>query len=1130
VEQVEEDQEQPASLISDAPVQPIPVMQAAPPPSQPLPEAEEIPGAFPEEDKVKETEQQVKEEAIPAPVPAPEPVAAPAPTSAPIARSIPPAQPKPTLPLQPEQPTRKDDAAEPSKLSFKDRLAAFNSPSSSPSKQPAPPLKPKPAGGLTWSQKQKMREEEEKKERESNPVSPASQALAQVVASTEEGKNDTAAQIEEKKGMSASDAKASIGQGLSLKERMAALAGSQAFGGASAGPKSPTPQEEGQAEKKVWKRPEPVEGGLPIPGQMPMPVRANSGQSVRSVNDGETEQETEQVPRAEGEEDEETKEKERRAAIAARMARLGGRGMFGGPPPVVGPKPGATKQKSVDSEPVAPQAEDTPAALPDVAIRPPQPQAPTVSEPAAPTPEPVAPGGGIAMPSIPRRAARPGRRGGATSTGPSRSGSLQPEETTPKTEGGQLATETPAAPGMVADQARQDSTNDGQIAIDEDLGSGNDGVKGAEAAGIALASPPAQVQQETQQREVQDELDAAGDDPARHAEGPALIGAEGGADAGFRGIPSEAITQEPVGRVERMPPPPIPAGAGFGSDEEEEEDDDDEDDLLRQAKSGQIHAQPSRLDVEEGIPAQPEEVEVVSPRSPVAFAPLHSPAAEVPSDRKVEHVVSPVSNTFAGLGLPKDEIELKHEHEAEEAQYEQEEDDEDDEAPPPPPRLDRPADRPSGPRPMPPRPTQEVSEEPSVMEPRSSRVPLPRPPMEEDDIDAPAPPPRRQDTLPPADNNIVTSSGPASTLVQEPIMQPPSAADEESTRRQTIAARMAKLGGIKLGGAPIGGFHRRQDSSGSNLQSPVGEDMPQTPRSPIRETPGTPMQAVVEPEQERVADEDESEDAAAARRRATLARLQAGGRLGGFNMFNRSVEPGSPGLDEPAQVEAPVADERNLQPEQVREVEIPSQGGVEDEEDEENEDDVPPPPPARTSVLMSPPQTPRNLAPSSPMLERSATSGSITSPISMPTHIGSKGLAPPIPLLPETEGFSSEPVLLTSTEEVREDDDELGPPPPPRPTEPTRPVGGHQRSDSRASRISISSRRSTSNTPVSPTVDRRTSMQGGRPGFNELQQAASTYGTKVYRAASKLAESGKRQTIGVSLGVEVLLWVVGEWS
>lgn len=748
---------------------------AVQPPSQPLPEAEAIPGSFNPE-PVKE---ELKEEVPAEPVAAPAAVAAPVSTPAPVPASTP----IKSTPA-PDTPAQSGDAPEPSKLSFKDRLAAFNKPKPTPGSPGSdgrpgpPPLKPKPAGGLTWSQRQKLREEEEKKARQagggevSAPAqqaqptpAPASVSAAPMSTSTEQASND------EKSGMSASDAKASIG--LSLKERMAALNNTQAFGGSPAAPKPEDAAE--AAEKKptkTWKRPE-VDDGAPlaIPGQMPMPVRSASNRSIEGAGSGEAERpadeqaEGAQAGEGEGGEemDEQQKEKERRAAIAARMAKLGGRGMFGGPPPALAPKPGANKKPSIEVEPPATEADQT---VPTSASAEPAPPA-AESQPVSPAAA-TAPGGGIAMPAIPKRAAGPRRRGGgAAPSGPSRSDSQAPEQpvSSPVAESSaQLARDEPLAVGAVADQARRDASGDQDKALEEQVGRGPAGAEGAEAAGIALHTPPPQVQQQTQQQEQRDQApvgeDVAGQDLARKAEGPVLVGAEGDADAEYRGGLSDVVLGGGSAGVSRMPPPPAPPG-GFDSEDEQEDDIDDEagDDLLRQAKSGQMHVEPSRIDVEEGLPRQPEEEEhIASPTSPVAFAPLHSPANESP-DLPKRGVASPVpqagstSAGLASLGLPRDEIELKHEQDAAEAE---DEDEDEGDAPPPPPRSDRPADKPSGPRPMPNPPVLGQTAEPE--QPALGDITRTEIPeqgdlsVEEEDGDEeqdapPPPPPRRQESV-----------------------------------------------------------------------------------------------------------------------------------------------------------------------------------------------------------------------------------------------------------------------------------------------------------------------------------------------------------------------------------------------
>ena len=117
------------------------------------------------------------------------------------------------------------------------------------------------------------------------------------------------------------------------------------------------------------------------------------------------------------------------------------------------------------------------------------------------------------------------------------------------------------------------------------------------------------------------------------------------------------------------------------------------------------------------------------------------------------------------------------------------------------------------------------------------------------------------------------------------------AEDDEATRRSNIAARMAKLGGIKFGAPPLPNTKRSMSTGPSD----------ETPKSPIRETPTSPtieerqeesfnIQESTEPSIAPVASEggdgDETPEQEAARRRATLARLWAGGSLG-FGMFGQ---------------------------------------------------------------------------------------------------------------------------------------------------------------------------------------------------------------------------------------------------
>ncbi|KAJ6585518.1 hypothetical protein B0H19DRAFT_871453, partial [Mycena capillaripes] len=105
--------------------------------------------------------------------------------------------------------------------SLRDRIAAFEKPSTSTENARAPPpLRPKPAGGVSWKPKP--------------PSPPADNATFTAAAEGEGG----AVKSSVGSGMSASDAKESIGRGGSLKDRMAALQGRGAFG-ASTPPAAP---------------------------------------------------------------------------------------------------------------------------------------------------------------------------------------------------------------------------------------------------------------------------------------------------------------------------------------------------------------------------------------------------------------------------------------------------------------------------------------------------------------------------------------------------------------------------------------------------------------------------------------------------------------------------------------------------------------------------------------------------------------------------------------------------------------------------------------------------------------------------------------------------------------------------
>lgn len=212
------------------------------------------------------------------------------------------------------------DTPKPKPGSLRDRIAAFERPQATTSNAP-PPIRPKPGTLGQWKPK---------------PV---------VVESPAPTNTDAADPSEEKKssGLSASDARESIAKaGGSLKERMAALQGRGAFG---AGPSSiapPLPSSEGKP--RVWKTTTPDE---------PTTTAAESGDPAEPKP--EDEQKNAEAPETE-EPSPEDEERDRRAAIAARMARLGGARVgiapVYGSKPVIPPKPklsGSSKGEDLDS-------------------------------------------------------------------------------------------------------------------------------------------------------------------------------------------------------------------------------------------------------------------------------------------------------------------------------------------------------------------------------------------------------------------------------------------------------------------------------------------------------------------------------------------------------------------------------------------------------------------------------------------------------------------------------------------------------------------------------------------------------------------------------------------------------------
>ncbi|KAI0819247.1 hypothetical protein BC628DRAFT_1423970 [Trametes gibbosa] len=214
--------------------------------------------------------------------------------------------------------------------SLRDRIAAFENKGAAPAPQVAPPApRPKP-GHIAWTPK---------------PLSPPTSPKATTTV------HDDSAEGRKAAGMSAADAKEAIGK-LSLKERMAALQGSGGFGGAAGAATSPPPRP--ASEKPKWKPPPVVQKVEPIGGdddeqdQPTQGMEKPDGATVEAKSSATEELAKEvgddEAKEDEGEPDPQEEERQRRAALAARMARLGG-ARIGMAPPIFGKKPDVPPKK-----------------------------------------------------------------------------------------------------------------------------------------------------------------------------------------------------------------------------------------------------------------------------------------------------------------------------------------------------------------------------------------------------------------------------------------------------------------------------------------------------------------------------------------------------------------------------------------------------------------------------------------------------------------------------------------------------------------------------------------------------------------------------------------------------------------
>lgn len=957
----------------------------------------EPPNVLPETDsKVEEVPSELNIGASEPPAPAPKVEEA---TSEPsVGASDAPAAPAPApapASVSASQSESHDDDARPQ--SMKDRLAFFTAAQNKPS--PPPPVKPKPAaGGLTWSQRQKLRQEQEAKEKESTiATSPTtSTPIAPSGPSIPESKQKDDAENKEEHGtaMSAADALSSISKGGSLKERMAALQGVGAFGGAEKKPAPPAPT------GKVWKRPtvqekEPEpEGDVEAENQSP-----ETGMTHKPLPSSEEarepESDTKDEVAKEEEETEEEQEKARRAAIAARMAKLGARGPMGMMPPAK-PVKKPTRETGITAEDksstsagfTAETAKDDGTdqitEAPGVDSKPST--SPKPGSVSAPTDAPVTtPPQSIPISAMPRRTAGPRRRTQASSANPSSEDVSTPAEThpvpLPSTEAS--VNQDAAAPAeaeaepddrletinsegypvpprqrMIYDEEAPLPKTEEQIKQEkeaEERGRGIGGLEGAKAAGIAVDKIHGAPEELAGHR---DEPQGSVED-ATHVDEP--VADSGTSQDKSRGIDTDTATTD-LGSGGSKPSAGVEEQWIQGGGDREDET---------------SVAQDEDLKASESMPAHVAESDKVGP---MGTAPL-TVAANVGSS--IGGGTSPRGETTTTMEerllyeLGENDSQNAREEPAIESPVSDSEiskEDEETAPPPPPPRSVRspvsahdtapdvpsrsltglttesiPTEARAPPSPPPPPGAAQLGEE-NIKEDRSESVGHEANEARSEGGDAVVGQEGEETRVPPPPRRIRKAASPVElrgespTSEEEPAVEETGVSkdEEDAARRSGIAARMAKLGGIKFGIPPPHPMKTHSvDTAGSdsipsrseNL-SPVENENEPAPPPPSTGVEAEQRQPEGDDQGKEASSEEETPEQEAERRRATLARLRAGGALG-FGMFNQ-----------PSQMEAGDVGQRDDAPE-AKDVDTKS-----NEEGEEGEDEGasvegrgPPPPP-----------------------------------------------------------------------------------------------------------------------------------------------------------------------------------------
>ncbi|WRT67866.1 uncharacterized protein IL334_004840 [Kwoniella shivajii] len=496
----------------------------------------------------------------------------------------------------------------------------------------------------------------------------------------------------------------------------------------------------------------------------------------------------------------------------------------------------------------------------------------------------------------------------------------------------------------------------------------------------------------------------------------------------------------------------------------------------------------------------------------------------------------------------------------EEEEEEEEEGDDADQAPPPPPA-----------RHIPP-PGQDDEQEQEEEDEDEDEAPPPPPPVRKPSAPTPLqvgiPTPASAPKSPIGSSpTISTSPMQSRTLASQESLAPSKEEDDDdASRRSGIAARMARLGGIKFGMPPPTLRKQSQNVSSPTTETPVTDQEhlnspidkePPLP-SPKGEPPLSPISAVGAQEGEETPEQE------AARRRATLARLRAGGALGGFGLFNQGsshaaateeIHEDSRGL---AVDNEPEANEEDASPPPAppaRPVAPSGPPALGPPANAEDEDEAPPPPPPTRPMISTANTTEGETTALPPRLPQSPISPIPPSPVRTPS-----GRRPPVPsekrfshsykrsstsssaVIPENQSLSTsgdlpiadEPAVMASDQF---EEDQAPPPPPPlnRSLPPQQSVPDSPRrsmsTTSRASRQSFELPPSTPSrvlpqqqqqqqvpsSPVLPSPARQSSVSqthGNRPGFDQLKEASATHGAQLARSAQGIFNQGRKAYVG----------------